>query len=306
MKTIKTKAQAPIELRFDSGETFCAATYYCPSSHHEKLPIIVMAHGLGGVKAMRLPAFAERFVAEGYACLLFDYRYFGESGGEPRQLLDISCQLDDWKAAIDFVKTRSEIDPNKIILWGTSFGGGHVLATAAGRSDIAAVISQCPFTDGMASSLVMNPATSFKVSWLALCDLMSSWRGSAPVMVPLSGLPGETALMNTADAYRGYLQLLPQGVDVPNFVAARFALNIIRYYPGRKTRLIQSPVLFCVCENDTVAPTKATLRHANRTPHKEIRIYADGHFDIYVGEAFEKVIHDQIDFLRRTVPVHSL
>ena len=51
--------------------------------------MIVMAHGLGGTRRMRLTAFAERFVAEGYACLVFDYRYFGDSEGQPRQLLDI-------------------------------------------------------------------------------------------------------------------------------------------------------------------------------------------------------------------------
>lgn len=57
--------------------------------------MIVMAHGLGGTRRMRLTAFAERFVAEGYACLVFDYRYFGDSEGQPRQLLDIKSQLED-------------------------------------------------------------------------------------------------------------------------------------------------------------------------------------------------------------------
>ena len=50
-----------------------------------------------------------------------------------------------------------------------------------------------------------------------------------------------------------------------------FCIDIIRYYPGRKTPKIKAPVLFCICETDTVAPAKATLRHAKRTPHKEIK-----------------------------------
>ena len=50
------------------------------------------AHGLAGVKEMRLDAYAERFCAAGLACLVFDYRHFGESAGEPRQLLDIQRQ----------------------------------------------------------------------------------------------------------------------------------------------------------------------------------------------------------------------
>lgn len=49
--------------------------------------MLVMAHGLGGVRQMRLDAFAERFSSAGYRCLVFDYRHFGASAGEPRQLL---------------------------------------------------------------------------------------------------------------------------------------------------------------------------------------------------------------------------
>ncbi|EMY3472292.1 alpha/beta hydrolase, partial [Acinetobacter baumannii] len=108
---------------------------------------------------------------------------------------------------------------------------------------------------------------------------------------------------NAPDAYSGYLALMPSGSNIPNYVAARFVLDIIRYYPGRKTSRIQAPVLFCVCDTDSVAPSKTTLRHASHTPNHEIKHYADGHFEIYVGEAFERVVRDQIDFLKRIVPV---
>ncbi len=45
--------------------------------------MLVMAHGLGGVRQMRLDAFAERFSSAGYRCLVFDYRHFGASAGGP-------------------------------------------------------------------------------------------------------------------------------------------------------------------------------------------------------------------------------
>lgn len=292
----------PIAVRFPSGGAKCSADFYRPLGGGP-FPVIVMAHGLGGTKAMRLGAFAERFVAAGYACLVFDYRHFGESEGLPRQLLDIGEQLEDWKAAIACARSMADVDPDKVIIWGTSFGGGHVLATAADDSKLAAVISQCPFTDGLSSSLAMNPITSLKVTALAVRDRVGALFGAEPVMVPLAGLPGQTALMNAPDAYPGYMALKPQDANIPNDVAARFALDIIRYYPGRKTPQIKAPVLFCVCETDSVAPAKSTLRHASRTPRHEIKRYADGHFEIYVGEAFERVVKDQLDFLRRNVPV---
>ena len=292
----------PTELRFPSGGLHCAASFYRPLGAGP-FPVIVMAHGLGGTRIMRLPAFAERFVADGYACLVFDYRHFGDSDGEPRQLLDIGRQLEDWKAAIAHARTLPEVDAAKLVIWGTSFGGGHVLATAADDPTIAAVISQCPFTDGLASSLAMNPLLSLKLTARALRDRLGAALGAPPVMVPLAGHPGETALMNAPDVWAGYLALKPQDREIPNEVAARFALDIVRYFPGRKAARIKAPVLFCVCDPDTVAPARATLRHAARTPRKEIRRYPDGHFDIYVGEAFERVVKDQLDFLRRTVPV---
>ncbi len=291
----------PHEVRFPSGGVHCAASFYRPLGVGP-FPVVVLAHGLGGTRAMRLPAFAERFTAAGYACLVFDYRHFGDSDGHPRQILDIGKQLEDWKAAIAHVRSLGDVNPAQVILWGTSFGGGHVLATAAEDRQIAAVISQCPFTDGLSSSLAMNPLTSLKVTALALRDRIGAWLGADPVTITTAGKPGDVALMNAPDVHAGHLALLPPGSTIPNYVAARFALDIIRYSPGRKTPQIQAPVLFCVCDNDTVAPAKATLRHANRTPRKEIKRYADSHFEIYVGQAFERVVKDQLDFLRRSVP----
>src|SRR5919202_566943 len=108
--------------RFDSGDTDCAAWLYgsLPA------PLIVMGHGLGAVREMRLDAYAQRFAAAGFAALVFDYRHFGASGGEPRQLLDVRRQLEDWRAAVAFARTVDGIDPERVALWGTSFSGGHV------------------------------------------------------------------------------------------------------------------------------------------------------------------------------------
>ena len=102
---------------------------------------------------MRLPAYAERFRAAGYACLVFDYRCFGASGGEPRQLLDVERQLGDWRAALAYARGRDDLDRERLAVWGTSFGGGHALAIGAEDSGIAAVVAQCPFTDGISSAL---------------------------------------------------------------------------------------------------------------------------------------------------------
>lgn len=288
-------------VHFPSGTDHCAADFYLPNGSGP-FPVIVMAHGLGGVRTMRLGAFAERFAMQGYACLVFDYRHFGESGGNPRQLLSIKKQLEDWRSALSHVRKLGQIDYSKIVLWGTSFGGGHVLEVAAKDARVAAVISQCPFTNGFASSLTVDPLTSLKVLARAIQDRVGAMLGRAPVMIPVAAKSGEVGLMSSHDAYSGYMALQTPETTALNYVAARFALDIIRYYPGRKAKRIDVPVLFCVCETDSVAPPGPTLKYAAKPRRGETKIYKDGHFEIYVGEAFERVVDDQIDFLRFHVP----
>lgn len=291
-----------LDVEFSSGGTTCRAWLYLPPG--PPAPVLVMAHGLGGVRTMRIDVHAERFAAAGYACLLFDYRYFGDSDGEPRQLLDIDAQLEDWSAAVDFVRGRTDVDGERIVLWGTSFSGGHVITTAARRSDvITAVIAQCPFTDGPASALAMDPQTSIKVGLRASRDLLAAVFGRPPVMIPLVGPPRSAALMTAPDAMSGYRALAPDPDEVRNEVAARVGLHIPLRRPGRDTPRVRCPILFYVCDPDSVAPDKATLKHAARAPLGEVITYPAGHFEIYVEPHFEKVVADQIDFLHRHVAV---
>lgn len=285
------------DIQFPSGDDSISAWLYRPAGDGPT-PLLVMAHGLGAVRSMRLDAYAERFSAAGYGCLVFDYRNFGDSGGRPRQVLDVGMQLADWAAAVDHARTLPGIDPDRIALGGTSFAGGHVIATAARLPGIAAAVAQCPFTDGIASArTITNPLTVARVTTRAVRDVLASKRGRPPVMVATAGRSGEVALMNTPDAYAGYLRLVPDGVDLANEVSARIALQVFTYRPGRLTPKISCPILFCVCEADSVAPAAATLRHAAKAPRGEVKLYPEGHFAIYVDDAFERVIADQLAFL---------
>ncbi|WP_062986221.1 alpha/beta hydrolase [Nocardia anaemiae] len=290
-----------LEVRFPSGPAGveCGAWLYLPAGG--PAPIIVMAHGLGGIREMRLDAYAERFRAAGYACLVFDYRHFGASDGTPRQLIDIREQLADWAAAIAFARSLNVVDTSRIVLWGTSFGGGHVLVAAAGDGDIAAVVAQCPFTDGFASVLAMQPSNALRVTARAARDLIGAYVGREPVMITTAGRPGSTALMASPDSEPGYLALVPNSAPFANEVAARVALSITLHIPGRSAAKVSCPIMFAICELDAVAPAKATLRHARKAPRGEIALYPAGHFDIYVGDWFERVVADQIAFLHAHV-----
>ena len=294
------------DISFTSVGQVCRGWLFVPESHgNYKAPVIVMAHGLGGVKEMGLESYAQQFVAAGYACMVFDYRHFGSSEGEPRQLLDIDKQLQDWQAAIEHVRCLPQVDGRRMALWGTSFGGGHVLVAGARNPKVAAVIAQCPFTDGLASALVLPPLAALRLSGLALLDTVGAWFGRKPVYVPLAAAPGELGVMTSVDAKSGYLGLVPEGLVFRNEVAARLILKLIWHSPGRIARASKVPSLLCVCRKDTVAPAKATLRHAAKMPHGEVREYPLGHFDIYAGAGFEQVMADQLAFLQRQMPIDN-
>ncbi|MBE7163560.1 MAG: alpha/beta fold hydrolase [Williamsia herbipolensis] len=286
----------------DSHGTRCAGWLYrAEAADGERRPIVVLGHGLGAVKEMRLDAYAERFADAGYHALAFDYRHFGASGGEPRQLLDVDRQREDWHAAIAHARSLPGVDPDRVVLFGSSFGGGHVLVIAAQDPRVAAAIAQCPFTDGVASARASMGPSSLAVTARAVADTLAAARHKPRVLVPLAGRPGQTALMNTPDALDGYLALVPEGMSFSDEVAAAVALRIPREKPGKVARSVTAPVLFGVCENDTVAPAAATIKHAERMPNAVIKRYPVGHFDIYLGDAFETAVADYVDFLDEVV-----
>jgi len=102
------------------NETALSAWLYLPEHLPAPYPCIVMGHGLGSTRDAGLEPYAIRFRDAGFAVLVFDYRYFGASGGTPRQLIWIPSQLEDWSAAIACARGLKEIDPARIALWGTS------------------------------------------------------------------------------------------------------------------------------------------------------------------------------------------
>jgi pimeloyl-ACP methyl ester carboxylesterase len=288
------------DIKFSSGDSFCAGWLYRPTAV-QRPPMVILGHGLGAVREMRLDAYAERFAAAGLAALVFTYRHFGDSGGWPRQLVSVRHQLADWHAAVDCAQTLDGVDTGRIALWGTSFGGGHVLTIAARRRDIAAAVAQCPFTDGVASGLAVDHRTTLKVVTAALRDLFGQLRRGEPTQIPLAGPPGSAALMTAPDALPGMQALVDDHTPFVNAVAARAVFQILTYRPGRATRAIAVPILFCVSEHDSVAPTKTTVRRARRAPKGTILVDPAGHFELYHDEAFERLVQAQTSFLLRSL-----
>ena len=291
------------EVEFVSGSEPCAAWLFEPDDGRARTPCVVLAHGFAGTRGARLDAYAERFAGAGYRALVFDYRHFGDSGGSPRQLLSVARQLEDWRAAVAFARSLDRVDPAQIVLWGTSFSGGHVAAIAAEDKQVAAAISQAPFMDGLTILPTLPPRLAVRLLAAGARDALAAARGREPVTVPAVGPPGSFAFMTSPDAEPGYLAIVPSDAPWQNAVAARVALALGRYRPGRTAARIDCPWLVQIARQDAVTPPKAAEKAARAAPHAELRYYDCGHFDVYVGDWFERSVSDALEFLQRVVPL---
>lgn len=288
------------EHTFESQGTSCTGWLYqvpdvdCP-------PVVVMAHGFGGERTWRLPAFAERFAETGFATFLFDYRSFGASDGEPRNLIDPFKHRADWLAAIDYVRSLGNVDSNRIALWGTSFSGGHVIEVAARLDYVSAVVAQVPFVDGprTAVKLLRNGGSEYLKTGVtaAVRDLGRAITRRNPYYVPLAGPPDEFAVLNTPNAVEGIEALIPDDEEWDNRCPARIALTIMLYRPISRASKVHAPVFVAQAENDTIIPAATTDRLVQALDDVERVRYPLGHFDAYVGDPFEKLVSREQDFL---------
>ncbi len=265
-------------------------------------PCVVMAHGFGGTKDSGLLPFAEAFADAGLDVLLFDYRSFGESTGEPRQLAWPRSHREDYRAAVEFARGLEGVDPERIVLWGTSWSGGHVVYVAAEDPRIAAVISQSPDLDGpkalQAISKYAGFGQGFRLGALGVRDLIAAARGREPVMIPVVGRPGELAVMSSEESEPGMRAIA--GPTWRNEVVVRGTLAEWTNRPVARMDKLRCPILVQIADRDSIAPAAAARAAAWRAKgYVQVHEYPCAHFDVYVGEWRERVIADQLHFLRR-------
>lgn len=296
------------EVAFESHGTRIRAGHYLPASdalrNARGVPCVVMAHGLGGTRAAGLDPFAQRFAEAGLHVLVFDYRGFGKSEGEPRQVVSVKAQLEDWAAAIAYARRLPDVDGSRIATWGSSFSGAHSVAAAVADGKIAAVSSQGAMMDGLASLFNLirqcGPVAALRLSAYGLADAVRGALGQGRVTLPVVGQPGSAAALTTPDSEPGYTRITPP--EWKNEISTSWALTLATYRPNTMTPRLPCPALFCIATADVVVPPSAMEDGARRAPDKvEVKRYPVGHFDIYVPPAFNEVVRDQTEFFVRVL-----
>jgi uncharacterized protein len=294
------------KVRFVSGDTDCAAWHY-PGTNGG---CVIMAGGGGVTKEPGTDLFAKRFNDAGFSVLAFDHRRLGESGGQPRQILRIKEQLADWQAAVAFAPTLPEVDPTKLAIWGFSATGGHIFRVAARNPQLAAAIAQTPNADGVAAALNASrhqkPLAQLRLVSRGLLDAVGGLLGRQPLLVPLAGEPWTVSMLTTPDAQDGDRALNPGNIH-PQWlqaVAARSALRLAFYRPGRYAPQVSCPLLVLVCDQDQTALAAPAVRAAGRAPRAELFRMPGGHYEPFMG-GHTQATDAELSFLRRHLLDHS-
>ncbi len=251
----------------------------------EQLPAIVLCHGWGGKKEHLNRAIAPQFASAGYVVLTFDYRGWGESDSrlvvrgempEPdedgyvtvkaqaiKEVVDPVDQQMDIDNAISFIEGESMVDTDRIGIWGSSFGGGHVIWRAAHDDRVACVVSQVGGMNGMAHNK----------------------------------LPAALSKARTQRA-RGEIDPVPQGIAMAGgeLQGTAFMERVVLFSPGYFAQYVTVPTLLIDGDEehyfDITQNSGAVYKvlKANNVPAEYHVLEKTKHYDVYRGETLKAVM----------------
>eukprot|EP00475_Leptophrys_vorax_P027511 TRINITY_DN3922_c0_g1_i1.p1 TRINITY_DN3922_c0_g1~~TRINITY_DN3922_c0_g1_i1.p1 ORF type:complete len:360 (-),score=111.09 TRINITY_DN3922_c0_g1_i1:47-1126(-) len=262
----------------------------------DKVPVVVMAHGLGCIKIFGIEKYAIDFAKAGYAVVAFDYRGFAHSTGTPRSLIAWHKHLEDWEVVLDYITANSGneilefVDPSRIALWGSSYSGGHVVAISGqSKHNIKAVVSQVPFVGDLITPLLPKDLESLRNTlmgtFVAIQDALRSLVNLPPLYVKVFGRPGETGILKRDDP------VLDQWIESSdeywnNETPGRSLLHMLTYNPSGYVNTDHDiPTLFIVLDGDTICPPKAIDDLAAKFPKFSKTLHRPGpHFDCYENQ----------------------
>jgi hypothetical protein len=283
----------PIEKRdvmFKSGDTFAAAWFFVPEQAQSgvRAPAVAMAHGVGAVKEMYLEPFARRFAEAGIAAVLFDYRGFGASGGEPRQRVSPRDQMEDYRNALTWLSLQPEVDNDRLGVWGTSFSGAHVVQVAAQDPRVKAVVSQVGPMDLHAIIHEQAGPQQFEgLQQLTIQERIRHATEGGERYIPMTGRPGEGfALQADQDSYDFGHQAQTTVAPAWRNQATMGSLEaILDHAPGRYIDLIAPrPLLMILAKGDVIVPPPSNRQAFARAGEpKRLLEIEGGHYSVYLG-----------------------
>jgi dipeptidyl aminopeptidase/acylaminoacyl peptidase len=261
---------------------------------------IVLCHGYTGVKDLYLPDNARALNAAGYAAMTFDYKGWGDSEG-PRSRLAPYSRVADVQAALTFLGAQREVDPERLGVYGTSYGGATAVWVGAVDPRVRCVVSVVGIGHGgrwMRS--VRRPD-----EWHDLLDRSRRDRVKR-------ALDGESELVAREEI------LLPDRQSAELAAAARrnnpaavsripleYVDETAQFHPEWVVdRIAPRPVLFITTDDDRLVPpeeSRALYARAGE-PKRLVVLRGYGHYEVYAEPAFTKVMQASLDWYGEHLP----
>ncbi len=274
------------DITFASKGLRCSGLLYVPDDlkSGQKAPAIVMANGLTGVKEAVLPDYAERFAAAGFVTLAFDFRFFGDSEGEPRSQVFPLEMTEDCRNAITWVSQQPEVDPGRIGVWGTSYGGVLVIWVGTFDKRVKAVVAQVPAILPPSMRRASNPEGWDRLGELLLRDRIERYKTGVVNYMKLVAPEGEPCCLPGKEAYDGVMTI----VKAPNWrnQITLESLEKMREFDAVSSIELMSPtaLLLIPAEKEGLIRSymdivRATYEKAR--PPKDMIVLPIRHFEIY-------------------------
>lgn len=118
-----------------------AADLYKPRNAGGRLAAIAVCGPFGAVKEQASGLYAQTLAERGFLAIAFDPSFTGESGGEPRNVASPDINTEDFCAAVDYLSTRDDVDPERIGILGICGWGGMAVNAAAVDTRIKATVA---------------------------------------------------------------------------------------------------------------------------------------------------------------------
>ena len=249
---------------------------------------ILLCHGYTGVKSLYLPDNARVLTEAGYVVLTFDYKGWGASEG-PRARLAPFGRVADTLAALTFLQTRPGVDPARLGLYGTSYGGATVIWAAALDERVRCVVSVVGVGDGRRWMRSVRRPDEWH-------DLLARARQDREQAV----LSGESALAERdeillQDRASAALSAAARAnnPDAVSTVPASFIDETLTFHADWVVdRIAPRPLLLVTTDDDRlVPPEESAALYANAgEPRKLVVLKGYGHYDVYAEPAFGEVM----------------
>jgi len=266
----------------------------------EKRAGIVLCHGYTGVKDLYLPDNARVLTEAGYVALTFDYKGWGDSEG-PRSRLAPYSRVADVQAALTFLGTLPDVDPERLGIYGTSYGGATVVWTAAVDRRVQCVVSVVGIGNGARWMRSVRRPDEYH-------DLLER-AGRDRVKHVIEGksefVKREEILLpdrQSAELASAARRNNPAAVST---IPLEYVAETLEFNPEWVVdKIAPRPILFITTDDDRLVPPEESIElHARAgEPKKLVVLHGYGHYEVYLEPAFSEVMQATVAWYRQYLP----